>query len=242
MKRTLVFFLVALICCGIPVPGSGQSTAVPDKKQNWFSEEKATGFYNVTSFTPVTFNGDLFNGVQTICGYKIIPQLAVGGGIGYEGFTDIPTYDNFKTNLSVLPVFVDIRYTALKGKVSPVVALDAGYKILLNNPATQVVLDTSYYPVFTVDGRSAYADYDVYKSGGFFITAGIGMKVRLYGRLSALIAGEYSFWTITGDRYSSKTTQLLGNTGVWANVSKSESITRTLAYVHMFQIRVGIGF
>ena len=239
-KRFFLLLLVMLWCFSIPVLISGQTAQPPEKKQKHSFEEKPTGFYNVTSFTPVTFNGDLFNGFQTICGYKVIPQLAIGAGIGYEGFSSIPTYDYFKTDLSLLPVFIDIRYTALQGKVSPVVAFDAGYKFLLNRPTTQTIYDTSYYNVVTVSGRSDYADHDLYRSGGFFMTAGIGLKVRLYGRLSAYLAGEYSLWTVSGDRYSSEKSYLWGNDDNWSLVGSTETTDRTMAYVHVFQVRLGI--
>jgi len=244
MRKIFCFiFLVVLFSCSIiPVFSLGQTKSSSDEKPEQSFQEKPTGFYNVTSFTPVTFNGDLFNGVQTVCGYKVLPYLAFGGGLGYERFKSIPTYDNFKTDLSLLPVFVDIRYTILNGKVSPVIALDAGYRILLNRPTTQTVYDTSYYSVITVSGRSVYADKDLYWQGGPFITTALGLKVRLYGRWSAYLAGEYSLWSISGDRYTTETKFLLGSNDIWSKVGYSESTVRTTAYLHLFQVRLGIVF
>ena len=235
-------FLFAFLCCSIiPVIGSAQSGPLSDEKPNQCFQETATGFYNVTTFTPLTFNGDVFHGFQTICGYKVIPHLAIGGGIGYERFGSIPTYDDFKTNLMMLPVFIDIRYTVLNRKVSPVIVLNAGYKILLNKPSSQVVYDTAYHTVITVSGRSDYADYDIYRNGGPFITAGIGVKLRLYRRLSAYCSAEYSLWSVSGNRYSSDRSWLMGNNG-WALVNSTETTSRTMTYVHVFQIRLGIVF
>jgi hypothetical protein len=241
-KTTLAFFLsLFFLGCLRPVPVSGQTQPMPEKQPQGTSMEKPTGFYNVTSFTPVTTNGDFFNSVQTVCGYKLIPQLAIGAGIGYEHFRSIATYADFKADLSLLPVFIDIRYTVLKGKVSPVVTVEAGYKFLLNKPSTQTIYDTVYSSILTVAQRDDLMDYEVYSRGGAFITAGIGIKIRITGILSLYCAPEYSLWSISGNHYYSDHTYLEGQAG-WAKVNSTEAVSKTLSYIHVFQVRLGIVF
>src|SRR5271157_2680689 len=114
-KKDFSFFLVVLFySCSSYNPGYGQATGSVAQKRDTSFQEKPTGFYNVTTFSPVTFNGQFLSGVQTICGYKVNKHLSIGGGIGYERFNSILTYDNFKANLSLLAVFADIRYSFLE--------------------------------------------------------------------------------------------------------------------------------
>jgi hypothetical protein len=234
---TVVLFFLSIIS----FRGICQGTSAQDKKPDLPSGEQPSRFYNLNSFTPVTFNGDFLNAIQTVCGYRIIPQLAIGGGIGYEYFRSVPTYLDFKASLSLLPVFVDVRYVALKGKVSPVLVVNAGYKFLLNRPSTQMVYDTVYSSVITVSARDDYSEYETYTGGGPFITAGIGVNARFYRQMLVNFSVEYSLWSVSGDHHTTDVSYLYGSAG-WAKTGTTETVSRTLAYVHMFQVRLGIGF
>jgi hypothetical protein len=242
-KKDILYFLAVLFftCCCYDL-SFGQATGTPDKKRNPSFSEKSTGFYNVTTFIPVTFTGQFFSGLQTISGYKVNSYLSVGGGIGYEYFTSIPTYEDFKADLSLLPVFVDIRYTPLTGKFSPVIAVNAGYKVLLNKPSTQIRYDTVYSNVLFVDARNDYSDYNIFKHGGPFITAEAGVKARFFKRVALYLAADYSLWSISGDYHLTNRQYLLGSDDIWRLTGSKETTDKSLAYVHVFLVRLGICF
>jgi hypothetical protein len=242
-KKGLSGFLVVwfLTCCCFDL-SFGQTTGTTDKKRDLSFDKTQTGFYNVTTFSPVTFSGQLLSGLQTICGYKVNNYLSIGGGIGYEYFTSIPTYEDFKTDLSLLPVFIDVRYTPLTGILSPVIAINAGYKILLNKPSTQVRYDTVYSTVLTVEARNDYSDYNTYQRGGPFITAEAGVKARVFRRVAFFLAVDYSLWSISGDYYLSNNGYLRGSGGNWAGTDKTKTTDKSMAYVHIFLVRLGIVF
>ncbi len=242
-KKGISCFLVVLVfsyCCYDP--GFGQVTNTPGKKEDPSFSQKSTGFYNVTTFIPVTFNGQFFSGLQTICGYKVNNYLSIGGGIGYEHFTSIPAYENFKADLSQLPVFIDIRYTPLTGKFSPVIAVNAGYKVLLNKPSTQVRYDTVYSSASFVPARNDYSEYTIYKQGGPFITAEAGFKAMVFKRVGLYVAVDYSLWSVSGDYHLLDKLDLQGSDDIWRFNKSAETTDKSLAYVHVFFVRMGICF
>ena len=240
VKKNFLAVLFLTSCC--QDSSFGQITGTPDNNGDPSGNEKSTKFYNVTTFIPVTFNGQFLSGLQTICGYKVNNNIFIGGGIGYERFNSIPTYEDFKADLSLLPVFADIRYTILNGKFSPVIAVNAGYKILLNKPSTQVRYDTVYSAIITVSARNDYTDYNIYKRGGPFITAEAGIRARVFKRVALYLAADYSLWSISGDYYLTNTQNLLGSDDKWRQTGFSETTDKSLAYVHMFFLRLGIVF
>jgi len=209
----LLILLSLVIWCHHP--GMAQATGMPDKKTEPASTGKSTGFYNVTTFIPVTFDGQFLSGLQTICGYKFNNYLSIGGGIGYERFNSITTYEDFKADLSLLPVFVDIRYTPLTGKYSPVIAVNGGYKFLLNQPSTQIRYDTVYGNVLTVSSRDDYSDYNIFNRGGPFITAEAGVRARFFKRVALYLAVDYSLWSVSGEYYLTDHQYLLGSDDIW---------------------------
>jgi hypothetical protein len=241
-KKVLQFFLIVLffICC-CNDPGFGQA-GTPGKKGDPFISEKPTGFYNVTTFIPVTLSGQFLSGLQTICGYKVNSYLSIGGGIGYERFNSILTYEDFKADLSQLPVFIDIRFTPLNGKISPVIAVNGGYKFLLNKPSTQIRYDTVYGNVLFVDSRNDYSDYNIFKRGGPFITAEAGVKARFFKRVALYLAADYSLWSISGDYHLTNRQNLLGSDNIWRLTASAETTDKSLAYIHVFLVRLGICF
>jgi len=214
----------------------------PDKKGEPSFSEKPTGFYNVTTFIPVTFSGQFLSGLQTICGYKVNNYLSIGGGIGYERFSSILTYEDFKADLSLLPVFADIRYTVLKGKFSPVIAVNGGYKFLLNKASTQVRYDTTYSNTIGVPGRNDYSDHNIFTQGGLFITAEAGVRAMIFKHIGLYLAVDYSLWSVSGTYYLTNHQDLLGSDNIWRLTASNETTDKTLAYVHMFLVRLGIVF
>jgi hypothetical protein len=242
-KKGFSFFLIFLFFTGCCYnPGYGQSTGSHVEKGDSSFTEKPTGFYNVTTFSPVTFDGQFLSGVQTICGYKINKHLSIGGGIGYEQFISILTYENFRANLTLLPVFADIRYIFLEQNFSPVIALNGGYKFLLKKTSTQIRYDTTYGVIDEeVSARFDNSDYNIFNQGGLFFTIEAGIKEKIYKRLDLYFAFDYSLWKISGDYYLTNRTDLLGSAG-WVQASSVETTEKSVAYVQVFLIRLGISF
>lgn len=242
-RKGFTLFLIFIsfsICSGIM--GYGQiDRKTPGVKADSSFSEKQTGFYNVTTLSVVTFTGQFLPGIQTICGYKINKYLSVGGGVGYEYYKSLPTYDNFEADLSLLPVFADIRLTPLTGRITPVIAVDAGYKIVLKKTSTQVRYDTVYSNTIGVESRNNYADSNIYTSGGPFITGEIGVRALISKKVGVYLSVAYSLWSISGTYYLSDKQELLGSAG-WVAAGKSEPVEKSLAYVHAFLLRFGITF
>jgi hypothetical protein len=236
------FLLVVLFLCSCCYDSGFGQTGTPDKRGDSSFSEKTTRFYNVTTFIPITLNGQFFSGLQTICGYKVYNNLYIGGGIGYERFNSILTYEDFKADLSLLPVFADIRYTLLQGNFSPVIAVNAGYKFLLNKPSTQVRYDTVYSSIITVSARNDYSDYNMFKRGGPFITAEVGVKVSVFKGVSLYLAADYSLVSVSGDYHLTNKQNLLGSDDIWRLTSSKETTEKSLAYVHAFFLRLGVVF
>jgi hypothetical protein len=244
MQKKVVSFILVLLffSCSCYDHSFGQATGTPGREGGPAFSEKPTGFYNVTTFIPVTFSGEFLSGLQTICGYRVNPYLSIGGGIGYERFNSIPTYEDFKADLSLLPVFLDIRYTVLNRKVSPVIAVNAGYKFLLNKPSTQIRYDTVYSNVITVSARNDYSEYTIYNQGGPFVTAEVGIKAMVFKRVGLYLAVDYSLWSVSGDYYLTNKQYLLGSDDIWRLKYSDETTDKSLAYVHVFLVRLGIVF
>jgi len=220
----------------------GQDNNLSNKKENPVSNEKTTGFYNVTTFSPVTFTGQFLSGAQTICGYKVNSFISIGGGTGYEQYTSLPTYDDFKASLSQFTLFADLRYTPLKGKCSPVIAVDGGYKFLLNKPSTQVRYYSAYGDVDGVSSRNDYSDYNVYSGGGPFITAEAGVRYKICKHSALFLSVDYSLWSVSGTYYLTNKLYLLNADNNWINDNTVETTNKSLAYVHVFIVRLGIVF
>ena len=241
--KRISFILVLLffnLCCFHT--SIAQETGTSDKKADPAHLEKSTGFYNVTTFIPITFEGQFLSGLQTVCGYKINKNLSIGGGIGYEHFNALATYEDFKADFSLLPVFADLRYTFLTGKISPVIAVNAGYKIILNKPFTQTRHDTVYSNILTVSARNDYSDSNYYHRGGPFITTELGIKFSVSRRVAIYLAADYSLWSVSGDYNLSDNFDLLGSDDVWRRNRSSGTTDKSLAYVHTFFVRLGIVF
>jgi hypothetical protein len=210
---------------------SGGGSAIA--QNDWWTE-KPTGLYNNTTFGIVSLRGNLFTGMQTIFGYKLNPRFSVGGGIGLERYTDMPTYDTLTVNLSMMPIFAEVRYTAMKTRVSPVVALGGGYKVLLNVPSSQrSVWTETPFPGFLWTNYSAY---DTYTEGGFFFSAELGMKANLWKRMYLYLSVNYSYWSVAGDYH------LWAEEHTGENVTETHETTRTVAYTDQVMVRLGFGF
>ena len=206
------------------------------------SVRKQSGFYNVTSLDLVTFTGQFLPGIQTICGYRMNKYLSIGGGIGYEMYKSISTYDIFTADLSLLPVFLDIRFTAPAGNLEPVVALNLGYKVLLNKPSTQSKIDSVLSNALLVESKDIYTSYNTYTTGGLFLTAEIGVKAHITKKIALYLSVDYSLWSNSGTYYLSDKAYLLNSSNEWVPAGSSKSSEKSLAYVDAFTVRFGIIF
>lgn len=208
-------------------------------KLNWL-DERSHGVYNVTTFSLFTFTGKSMNGMQTIFGYNFNPHISVGGGIGIERFTSMPMYDSLTANLSLMPVFADIRYTILKRRVTPVIGLNIGYKVLWNIPSTEV--SEHFVWIFPPYAWNVINEYDIYTRGGLFITGEIGVKARIYKRLSLYCSVDYSLWSVSGDHYYWIYQYVPDENGGNKLLKEILYLSNTIAYTHVFQFRFGIVF
>ena len=118
----LLLFVFSFCLFGISFGQKDSKT--PGIKADSSFMKRQTGYYNVSTLSLLTFTGQILPGVQTISGYRINRYLSIGGGIGYEWYKSLPTYDIFEADLSLLPVFADVRYTPLAGKITPVIAVN----------------------------------------------------------------------------------------------------------------------
>lgn len=205
--------------------------------EHWLTN-KPKGLYNITSFSIVSERGNLFSGMQSSVGYKFNPHLGIGGGVGIERFTNLPTYDAYSTNFTLMPVFAEIRYTMLKSRVTPVIALQCGYKFLINRPWSQTDYTSWWlYPGLVINESYIWDEYD---RGGMFLTGEIGVNFRIYQRFGIYAALTYSLWSVTGKHYHEIVQTIFMNS---PPVVKEWLYTDAVkAYQHIFLFRVGFSF
>jgi hypothetical protein len=220
-----------------PVISQPAETAVHNKK-NWLTED-SHGFYNVTTFSIDFLEPPVVNGMQTICGYRLNPFISIGGGVGIERYVGMNVYDTLTANLTLLPVFGEIRYTILDKKVSPVIALQGGYKFLINRSSTEVT--TWKEDIFPPFAYRIYDEYNYYYEGGFMFTIEAGVRAKVYKRLAIYFSANYSVWTVAGDYYK-WTYEYLSAPGGQPKVTYTHYTLPTMAYNQMLLFRLGIAF
>jgi hypothetical protein len=130
----------------------------------------------------------------------------------------------------------------LKSRVSPEIAVNAGYKILLNKPSTQVRYDTVYSSASFIPARNDFSEYSVYNQGGPFVTAEIGLRARAFKAGGLYFAVAYSLWSVSGDYFLGDKLELQGSDDIWRVRTSVETTDKSLAYVHAFFVRLGFFF
>ncbi|MEI8006168.1 MAG: hypothetical protein WCI48_08170 [Bacteroidota bacterium] len=206
--------------------------------QRWMVE-KPKGLYNNTSFAIVSERGNLFSGMQTIFGYKFNPHLGVGGGVGIERFSNLPTYSYYTGNFTLMPVFAEVRYTVLKTRFTPVIALQGGYKWLVNTPTTQ--MDEWMEWVYPPIAWNYFYNYDTYTRGGMFAALEIGVNAMVYRRFGLYASVSYSIWSVAGTNHYwvyQATEMSPGDVSAIA----TEYTQDVLAYQSIFLFRLGFTF
>jgi len=243
MQRPLqIIFALVLFCCAVTA-ANAQDTAVKQAAvggggfQRWL-DEKPGGLYNNTSFAIVSQWGNLFSGMQTTFGYKFNPHLGIGGGLGIERFSDLPTYSGYSANFTFMPVFAEFRYTVLKGRVSPVIALQGGYKFLVNRPSSQ--MDEWMEWVFPPYSWTYNYNWDSYSSGGMFANIEIGLNVKIYKRFGLYASLDYSAWSVQGTNNFWSYQYIAVNPET--QVILREYYDNVIAYQDIFLFRLGFTF
>jgi len=201
--------------------------------------EKPKGLYNNTSFAIISGRGNLFSGMQTVFGYKFNPHLGIGGGIGIERFTNLPTYSYYTGNFTLMPVFAEIRYTVLKSRFSPVIALQGGYNEIINIPSTQAEEWTvwEYSPYVW----SYYYSYDSYLRGGPVATLELGVNARIYKRFGLYASVDYSVWSVSGTRSTWRYQHISVDPGK-EKITEFFNTQSVFAYQQIFLFRLGFTF
>lgn len=199
----------------------------------------AQGLYNNTSFAIVSWKGNLFSGMQTVFGYKFNPHLGLGGGVGIERLRNLPTYSYYKANFTLLPVFAELRYTVLKTRFSPVIAIQGGYKVLINTPSSQMEEWMKWvYPPYA---WNYYYNYDTYLRGGLFANLEIGVNAKIYKRFGLYASVDFSIWSVSGENHYwvyNATSTIYGKT----TAIITEYLTPIMAYQQLFLFRLGFTF
>jgi hypothetical protein len=203
-------------------------------KFKWMAEDKQ-GWYNVTTFSADFFNAPVINGIKSVAGYRLNPYIALGGGIGLERYVNMPTYEELSANFSMMPVFAELRYTMLDRKFSPVVAMQVGYKYMINRSSSQVATwrEEAMPPSYT-----EFNVYDYYHEGGTMFTVEGGVKMKTYHRLGIYLAVSYSAWSVSGEHYFWTFTHLEAPGGEVVETS-TRTVTPTEAYHQVVLLHLG---
>jgi hypothetical protein len=88
---------------------------------------------------------EISQSVTIINGYRVLPQFAIGGGIGFETWID--------SEELAMPVFLHLRSDFLNRKVSPFVALNIGTYIPLDTYLTGVMSELQAGVSFNIASR-----------------------------------------------------------------------------------------
>ncbi|HNS16992.1 MAG TPA: hypothetical protein PKH94_08980 [Bacteroidales bacterium] len=111
-----------------------------------------------------------FNSFTTILGYSVSKGFGLGAGISYNNY-DISTE---LQNISMLPVFIDIRSHFSARKTAPFFKIDIGYTVLLSGEGL------TYKGGPTLD------------RGGIYFSPGLGLRIALTDKLQFNASIEYS--------------------------------------------------
>ncbi len=126
--------------------------------------------------------------LQLINGYQFRNGLSVGIGTGIE-----------KLDVSLIPVYADLRYHPFKTRVSPFIWVSSGYGFPCSSRG-----DENYYPY------NSYGD----TKGGIMFSAGSGIAIYSWEKCAATMGIGYRYQRIKSE---------INN--IWNNESSRELIT-----------------
>lgn len=154
-------------------------------------EVKYKGYYNISDvgllFGNRTgyYSAPTFVSAQMINGYRFMPNLSVGIGVGAE----------YISNQTLLPVFGEVRYDLLKKSFTPFVTLQGGYGLPTKRGSDDY-----------------YSSYQYF--GGIMMNAAVGVKKYLaqnFGIVASLgfrhqqISYSYSYSYYWDEAYNNET-------------------------------------
>ena len=141
-------FLLALgLSAGLCASSFAQDQNLPAE-----TVSTSTGsFINITEFGfargIIHENRDQSFGFQTINGFEFNNRVSVGLGVGAEKYLGKAEYDNKVSNLTLLPVFSDVRVYFGKGKLQPFMGQSVGYAFCIDQP-----VDYNYFGLYDEKG------------------------------------------------------------------------------------------
>ena len=188
MKKTHFINLLLLLSLNIFAQSSKEvNLSGGDNKVNSsFYNRKEKGFYNIMHFSLLLGTSQLIDGSTyfrtavspsfTIAnGYKFNEHWTAGAGVGFEIF-----------NYNLFPLFAEIRYTLWDHKISPFVAIKAGYSFA-NFKAKHYDELHLNWPPYNIN------DVSLQNYGGFMFNPEVGVKVPLDENSDLLFTVAYRF-------------------------------------------------
>lgn len=125
---------------------------------------KDSGYMNLTgvNFAPGRFGSTIR--LQMVNGFQINPNFSIGIGVGYSAYDD---------PINTIPVFVDLKFKALKANFTPFAYVKAGYNftVIGNGSENSSNRIESHYGGTTVDAGVGL-QFDFSQAMGWYITAG----------------------------------------------------------------------
>lgn len=125
------------------------------------------GYFGVVNFgyEIAVNNGDDRIKLDVVNGYRIIPEFSVGAGVGVKYYID--------ADVVTIPLYAHLRTDLLRTKVTPFIALNAGYNISTHS----------------------------YVKGGALVEPAVGVGIRLNNRKQLNVSLGYSLNYFKMDMY-----------------------------------------
>lgn len=152
-----------------------------------------SSLYNITE-TGMLCGSETGIYVKTVLGYRFLKQYSVGIGVGiqdyFAGERIMKERTDGMTSISAVPVFLDLRYDFLPGKITPFVYGNAG----LSHPWSM-----------KLQWRNEQVDK---KYWGDFYEAGLGGKFRWNKRNALLVSAGYQYSQAIGKNFNTAITPI----------------------------------
>ncbi|WP_295126780.1 hypothetical protein [uncultured Chitinophaga sp.] len=145
------------------------------------SGKRKNVLYNITE-TGMLYGNETGISIKTVLGYRFQHKYSVGIGIGYQhyylGSMLIDVEEKQFPDISVIPIFADVRYDLLDKKITPFIYGNAGFSHLVKMETT--------YEKFKQD------------KPGVVFEGGIGQKFSASVRRSFIISAGYQYSDVKG--------------------------------------------
>jgi|SRR5688572_13336867 len=151
----------------------------PEAISSFNEPDRNSSFINITEIGfargIIHENRDQSFGLQTINGYEFDNRVSIGIGVGAEKYLGKSDYDNKVSNLTLIPLFTDVRIYFGKGNVQPFVAQAAGYAFCLDQP-----VDYNFF-----------GEYD--EKGGIMLSPSIGLRTNNKAKANFIFSLGYRY-------------------------------------------------